>query len=125
VRGAHDPRDGGAGRGTGSPGRARRQEGLWVRLELPLAFSDPTPTCPAGIAHVGISFVGQNRSGESCIRDVSPADCPSGVDALVCQTVAVLSKLRLPCESMQIDGNLFAVYTCGDPSCATSAVDQR
>lgn len=100
-------------------------DGLRVRLELPIAFSDPTPACPAGIAQFGISFRGQNGSGENCIEEFVPADCPPGVEGLFCQTVPVLITLRLPGGSMEIDGSLFEVFTCGDPNCASFAVDQQ
>jgi hypothetical protein len=99
--------------------------GFRVRLELPIAFSDPTPACPAGIARYGISFRGQSGSGENCIQDFIAADCPPGVEGLFCQTVPVLITLRLPGGSMEIDGSLFEVFTCGDPNCATFAVDQQ
>ena len=57
---------------------------LRLRIELPIVFSDPTPTCPGGIAQFGVSFRGQSGSGENCIEDIVPADCPPAVEALFC-----------------------------------------
>lgn len=100
-------------------------EGLRVRLELPVTFSDPTAACPFGTADYGISWKRKIGSGRNCLKDIVPVDCPPAVEALFCQEARVLTTLRLPGGRIEADVSIFEVWTCGDPECLTLAVDQQ
>ena len=107
-------------------GETRDDDGLRVRLELPVTFSSPTAECPEGMAEYVIFAKRRTGIGTNCIRAVIPAACPtSAVDALFCQEVSVLTTLRLRGGTIEADVSIFEIWTCGDPMCLTLSVDQQ
>jgi hypothetical protein len=101
-------------------------DGLRVRLQLPVTFSSPTAACPEGIAEYGISTKRRTGLGTNCIQAVVPAACPpAAVNALFCQGVSVLATLRLRGGRIEADASIFEIWTCGDPMCLTLSVDQQ
>ena len=106
-------------------GDTRDDDGLRVRLQLPVTFSDPTPQCLGGTAEYRITSKRRTGSGSNCILGVVPADCPPTVEALFCQEVSVLVTLRLRGGRIEADVSIFEIWTCGDPACLTLSVDQR
>lgn len=106
-------------------GHRDEDDGLRVRLERPVTFSDPTPGCPEGTIAFGISSNGKIGSGRNCVQEVVLADCPPAVEALFCQEARALMALRLGRGSIDAEVSIFEIWTCGDPECLTLAVDQR
>jgi hypothetical protein len=106
--------------------QARHDDSMRVRLLEPVTFSDPTPSCPNGIANYGISVGRKTGTGANCISPEIPVDCPAGSGALFCQNVPVLTSLRLPGGKLDANVTIFETWTCLDPpDCTSLSVDQQ
>ena len=105
--------------------KGKDDEGLQVRLVLPVNFADPTPDCPGGVVTFGLAWSGKSGTGQNCFAaDFAPtATCPA--DALFCQQAPMLLTLSLPGGVIQADAHLVETWRCGDSACTVLAVDQR
>ena len=97
-----------------------KDDGLSLTLGTPVNFA-PTADCPTGAALYGLALHGERGSGENCIGDEIPADCPPGVTAQFCQNVPVRMTFSFAGGRIEADGAIFEAWNC-DASCA---VDQR
>jgi hypothetical protein len=98
---------------------------LRVRLQLPLTFLNATTACPQGIATYRLRALGRTGSGRNCLKTATPAACPSGSAAFLCQDVGVRMALRLPDGRIKGRARLRETWTCVDAACSRIAIHQR